>query len=131
MGSLARAALLLGLVAAAGCGSDGGSSEPAQPRYDLTVTFWPEGKSGASHTATLQCDPDGGTHPDAARACAALLANEDALAPVAGDVACTQIYGGDQVATLAGGGVDATFSRANGCEISRWDALAAVLELPD
>jgi hypothetical protein len=29
-----------------------------------------------------------------------------------------------------GGGVDASFSRANGCEIARWDALKPVLEVP-
>jgi hypothetical protein len=44
-------------------------------------------------------------------------------------VACTQIYGGDQLATITGAGVQASFSRANGCEIARWDALRPVLEL--
>jgi hypothetical protein len=125
-----RIALVLAAVALlAGCGSDGAGSS-GEPRYDLTVTFWPTGGQGETRTATLACDPDGGTHPDPNGACDVLLEHEDALEPVAGDVACTEIYGGPQVATLVGSPeVNASFSRANGCEIARWDALRAVLEL--
>ena len=133
MGPLARAVLLLCLLAAAGCGSStggGDAAEPPQPRYDLQITYWPEGKDGESRTATLTCDPDGGTHPDPAKACAALDAHPEALHPVPGDMACTQIYGGDQVALVEGNGVHAIFNRSNGCEIERWDALAPVLEIP-
>lgn len=139
MGSLARAGLLLCLVAAAGCGADGVSGDDYQAnttaRYDLTLTFWPKGKDGPSRTATLTCDPTGGTHPDPTSACAALDAHPEALHPVPGDTACTQIYGGDQVAEVQGvgpdgGSVRAVFNRANGCEIARWDALAPVIELP-
>ena len=75
------------------------------PRYDLQISFWPDGKDGESRTATLTCDPDGGTHPDPARACAALDAHPEALHPVPGDVACTEIYGGDQVALVEGNGM--------------------------
>ena len=46
------------------------------------------------------------------------------------DTACTEIYGGDQVATVTGPGVQAFFNRANGCEIERWDDVAPLLELP-
>ena len=133
MGPLARAALAFVLLAAAGCGSGGGGSQaepPAQPRYDLTITFWPQGRDGSSRTATLTCDPDGGTHPDPAKACAALLAHPEALHPVPLDMACTEIYGGDQVATVEGAGLRAVFKRTNGCEIARWEALAPLLELP-
>ena len=66
-------------------------------------------------------------------ACAALFAEEDALQPVPGDVACTQIYGGDEEARIAGtvrgNAVDSMFSRTNGCEIDRWDRLAPVFEI--
>jgi hypothetical protein len=133
MGPLARAVLLLCLLAAAGCGSStggGDAAEPPPPRYDLQVTYWPEGQDGESRTTTLTCDPDGGTHPDPAKACAALDAHPEALHPVPGDMACTQIYGGDQVARIEGPGLTANFNRSGGCEIARWDALAPVLELP-
>jgi hypothetical protein len=122
------ACFLAALALLAGCGSDGAGSS-AEPRYDVTIVFWPEGAEGESRQATLRCDPDGGTHSDPNGACDTLLENEDALEPVAGDVACTQIYGGDQLATITGAGVQASFSRANGCEIARWDALRPVLEL--
>jgi Subtilisin inhibitor-like len=127
VGPLARGLLVVALLAAGGCG--GNDSLPAGPRYDLTVVYWPTGMDGERRTATLTCDPDGGTHPDPAQACDALLQHEDALAPVSPDTACTEIYGGDQVATLSGAEVNASFSRANGCEIARWDALAPVLEI--
>jgi hypothetical protein len=121
------APLVAALFLLTGCGgaADVGDSTP---RYDITVIYWPNGPDGESVEATLQCFPHGGTHPDPDGACAALAESEDALEPVPGDVACTEIYGGDQVARITGS-VEASFSRANGCEIARWDALKAVLEL--
>jgi len=133
-----RIALGLVLLAAAGCGSSTGGGDaaepPPQPGYDLQITYWPEGKDGQSSTASLTCDPNGGTHPDADKACAALGAHPEALHPVPMDMACTQIYGGDQVAEVKGVGPDgmavrAVFNRSGGCEIARWDALAPVLEI--
>ena len=51
--------------------------------------------------------------------------------PVAADMKCTQVFGGPETATVTGpsGGepVEAPFSRVNGCEISRWDAVSALL----
>jgi hypothetical protein len=121
------AALFLAVAALAGCGSDAASQAP---RYDVTISYWPAGRGGEPRSATLQCDPDGGSHPAVAAACDALLQHEDALQPVAGDVACTEIYGGPELATISGPNVHATLSRRNGCEIARWDALAPVVELP-
>ena len=119
--------LVVAAVLLAGCGSAAGSQAS---RYDLTITYWPAGRGGESRSATLQCDPDGGSHPGAAAACDALLQHEDALQPVAGDVACSEIYGGPQLATISGPNVHATLSRTNGCEIARWEALAPLIELP-
>src|SRR5213079_1990677 len=97
-----KVAVLLAVTALlVGCGSNSAGSS-SQPRYDLTITFWPVGRSGESRSATLKCDPDGGTHPNVAQACDALLTHEDALKPVAGNVACTEIYGGPQLATVSG-----------------------------
>ena len=130
MGALAGGFVALAVLVAAGCGNGGGSqSQPNQPRYDLTVALWSHGRGGPERTATLTCDPTGGSHPHPAAACGALAAHPEALHPVPLDMACTQIYGGDQVARVEGAGLQATFNRTNGCEIARWDALAPVLDL--
>jgi Subtilisin inhibitor-like len=118
------------LLVAAGCGTGEASrSQPAEPRSDMVVTFWATGRDGPERNVMLTCDPDGGTHPDPVKACAALRSHPEALHPVPLDMACTQIYGGDQVARIGGADIQAVFDRTNGCEIARWDALAPVLEL--
>ena len=88
--------------------------------------------TGTKTTWTLTCDPAGGTHPDPDAACRALEAHgANALPPVRKDVACTQVYGGPQTATITGTWqgkpVRSSFSRINGCEISRWDRLRGLL----
>ena len=48
------------------------------------------------------------------------------------DKACTQIFGGPETATISGEvdgkPVDARFSRSNGCEVARWQAVSALLD---
>jgi Subtilisin inhibitor-like len=131
MGASALAAALL-LPA---CGAEGGAEAgaPPPPAIELQVEFFPEGPGTGGESATLTCDPVGGTHPRREEACAALDTNADSLAPVPGDAVCTQIYGGDQTATVTGvvrgEEVDASFNRTNGCEIARWEAVAPLLDL--
>ena len=65
-------------------------------------------------------------------ACRALEAHgAKALPPVRKDVACTEVYGGAQTATITGTWqgqrVRSSFSRVNGCEIGRWDLLRGLL----
>ncbi|MDQ0277576.1 putative small lipoprotein YifL [Arthrobacter silviterrae] len=75
----------------------------------------------------------GSTLPDPAAALAAVrLHGTDIFFPVPGPPrACTQQYGGPQVAVVTGwfGGraVHSTFTRTDGCEIARWQALAPLL----
>jgi hypothetical protein len=107
------------------------TAAPAPVSASLTVTLDETG-SGDVRTMTLTCDPAGGDHPDPAAACAALAAaGPAAFDPPPGDLACTQLFGGPQVATVegtvAGAPVSARFSRTDGCQIARWDALAPVL----
>lgn len=108
------------------------SDEPTDPATpiaaDLTIVVDATGE-GATTTYTLTCEPVGGDHPDAEAACAAIATGGPAaFEPTPMDVACTEQWGGPQIATvtgtLAGEPVNAEFSRTNGCEISRWDALA-------
>ena len=84
-------------------------------------------KRGSGPSRTITCPGD--------RQCAQL---EDtphkAFDPVPDDVACTQIYGGPETATvsgtLRGKRVMAKFSRQNGCEIGRWERLEWLLGRP-
>ena len=97
---------------------------------DLVVVI--DDGTGKKTTWTLTCNPTGGTHPDPDAACRALQAHgAAALPPVRKDVACTQIYGGPQKATISGTWqgrpVRSSFSRVNGCEISRWNLLRGLL----
>jgi hypothetical protein len=50
------------------------------------------------------------------------------FAPLSKNLVCTEIYGGPQrarvVGTMDGKHVWATFTRTNGCEISRWQRIA-------
>ncbi|MDS1271662.1 SSI family serine proteinase inhibitor [Lipingzhangella sp. LS1_29] len=82
---------------------------------------------------SLTCAPEGGDHPDPEAACAELSdIDPGVFEPVSEDQMCTHIYGGPHVATVTGHvegtEVDATFSRADGCEIDRWDSMGAVLQ---
>ena len=92
--------------------------------------------------ATLTCNPDGtaegtGYLADVAGEACALIGTEAAVAafaPVGDDVACTEEYGGDDVARLEITTVDGTtvveLNRTNGCEIDRWNALQGILPAP-
>ncbi len=126
----AVAATLLAVVG--GCGKD----EPAASKItDLTISVLAE-PGAEPRTLSLTCAPAGGDHPQAAQACAMLeKAGAAIFEPVPGDQVCTEIYGGPQTATItgtyAGEPVDASFNRANGCEIDRWEKLGTtVFDLP-
>jgi hypothetical protein len=147
--ALALLAALLALLAV-GCGSDSGEGDAAGdgnaaggestearpgPATEVTITLWPAGPDGESVEATLTCEPAGGTHPSPEKACTALAADPAALEPVPADMACTMIFGGPEQATVVGvvngEQVDAAFERSNGCELDRWDRMAAVLQIGD
>ncbi|MEU9196707.1 SSI family serine proteinase inhibitor [Streptomyces hundungensis] len=106
----------------------GGQTED---RLTITVTDMP----GVEGEYVLECHPAAGTHPRAQQACDKLDSlttwGKDLFAPVPKDAMCTFVYGGPATAHItgswAGRPVDATYSRANGCEISRWDKLEPVL----
>ena len=123
---------LITVLLLAGCADgDGPGEDPSAPAAHLTIVL-DEAGNGATRTFTVTCDPVGGDHPDAAAACAALDAGGiAAFAPTSPDVVCTDQWGGPQVATVDGTvdgqRVIATFTRTDGCEISRWDALASLL----
>src|SRR5690349_1558771 len=113
--------VLVAVLAACG-GSDvqdpGGSSAapPASTAAttNLTVTVWADPSTSAAPTVTtVTAAPAGLTAAT--------------FAPTPSGQACTMIYGGPGKATitgtLAGARVDGTFTRSDGCEIARWDAM--------
>ncbi|MEU8958805.1 SSI family serine proteinase inhibitor [Streptomyces sp. NPDC048518] len=126
-------AALSTLPAAAQTGTPTPAPAPA-PVDRLTVTVTDSGGAGDG-TYVLKCHPTGGNHPEAADACARLdevtVFGTNPFAPVPRDAMCTMQYGGPATAhirgTWAGRPVDARYSRTDGCQISRWNALVPVL----
>lgn len=128
----------LTLLAACGGGGgqdrvDVGAPKQAKPKTDLTVTVTP--KPGATPEKwRLTCDPNGGNHPNAAAACAKLSKLSAKVIDGKRDPnrMCTQQYGGPEKATVTGTfkgeKVDGSFSRINGCEISRWQSMGTVFQ---
>lgn len=148
MRTLGRSAAALLIMVVAGCGTvtpDPGAPTTAVPATtpgpsspsvsppgaaQLTVVYRADGTT--AQTWTLNCSPDGGTHPDPAAACAALAeAGTEPFAAVPRGQTCTQQYGGPQTATVTGtwrgAKLAGTFNRKNGCEIARWNQLQALL----
>lgn len=125
-------AVMLALAAVFGCSSseedekDAAAAEPGTAELRISV-FPATNRSGKPVRWTLRCGPAGGTLPQPERACRRLLALRRPFAPVPPSTACTQIYGGPQTARvrgrLRGKRVSASFSRTDGCQISRWDRV--------
>ena len=95
----------------------------------LHVTVWPNGQGNAPRrTYALRCAPAAGTLPHRAAACRQLARLKAPFAPVAKNMACTEIYGGPQEALVTGrfrgALVRARFNRRDGCEIGRWNRVA-------
>ena len=94
----------------------------------LHISVWPHGLGhpGKKEYA-LRCAPAAGTLPKPGTACTKLLSLRGAFAPTPPGMACTQIYGGPQVALVAGRFrgklIRAHFGRKNGCEIARWNRV--------
>lgn len=112
--------------------SGGSTGAPVTGQTELTITVR-ESRDAEPTTWTLTCDPPGGDHPDPEAACAAFAKAKNPFAPVPKDMACAEIFGGEQTATIQGTWqgkrVHAAYTRTNGCEISRWDSIAAALHI--
>jgi hypothetical protein len=99
----------------------------------LTITYIEDIKRPDDRVRwTLECDPASGTHPRRVAACRELARlGWRVFRPVPKDMACTQVYGGPQVAIVSGRvngrAVWARFSRADGCQISRWARVPSLL----
>lgn len=107
-------------------GRSSSGSGSADSTTSLEISISQGGKDTLTKLWTLQC-PAGGTLPQPERACSRLEQLVDPFGPVPKNVACTEIYGGPQVAevrgTFRGKPVNTTFTRTNGCEIERWNRV--------
>jgi hypothetical protein len=120
------------LAAATACGSAAapGASSPGStaPKVSLDITV--SGGNGApTKHWTLKCDPVGGSHPDAAAACATLLKAKAPFAPAPKGIACPMIMVGAKTAvvkgTYFGQHIDTTFTEG-GCNIARWAKIGQI-----
>lgn len=111
-----------------GCGDEDEAPPPHDPAAgatELELTLDPDGPGGEEPlTATVSCEPGAEDGP-----CARLTVAD--TAPIDPQTPCTEIYGGPDELTLegtvAGEEVSATFTRANGCEIDRFERLVPLL----
>jgi len=117
-------AVALAAIAAGGCMNETSRIGAGTTRLEISVSI--RGSESLTRVWTLGCTGKS-TLPDPERACRRLSALKDPFAPVPEGVACTQVYGGPQVAdvrgTFRGDPVSAKFSRENGCEIARWNRV--------
>lgn len=128
---MSRAAVLLicaGLLAACGSGADKPSG--AAGIADVLVRVDPDGANGPKPARRLHLSC---TKPQQSQACGAAAGISAAdLRPTPQGIACTQIYGGPQTASIVGvirgQQVNARFSRVNGCETKRWNGVADLLD---
>lgn len=128
---------LLAIALLAGCGED---DEAAAPGPTATTPPW----SGLADL-TVSIDADGSDQQpakevqvrceeaqDSALCTAVAQLDLEEFEPTPRMTACTQQYGGPETArvtgTLRGEPIDARFSREQGCEIARWEAVVPVLD---
>ena len=127
---LRLAIVLAGLLLVAGCGSEEDGEDSARWRLSSR-----DDRAHRDRLASGTGRPDAGAPgrmPRVRRSADELSAQS--FAPVPGDMACTAIYGGPDVArvtgTLQGEPVDERFSLEDGCQIARWQRNRALLGPP-
>ena len=115
--------LALAALALAGCGSGGDDAAATAPAGADALTVREYDGEGLTATTALDCTVRGGP-------CDRVIALLPRLAPEPGEV-CTQVYGGPErrvvTGTVAGRAVDVEVTRADGCQIARYDLLTAAL----
>ena len=119
------------MVVAAGCGTaapsgHGGTSTHAKVmlKFDLT------GGPGEPKHWTLNCEPTGGTHPNPAATCAALLKLKSPFAPRSKQMACPMIMRSDRKILVTGIWLGHTVHRVvldGSCDLDLFSTLDQIL----
>ncbi len=123
-------AVVIAAAVLAACGADAGDGGRPASDSRVEIVVDRDGKeSRAPQSATLQCPSE--RHPRACRRLSELAPS--AFEPVPAQTACAQLYGGPERARIEGvvegRSVSATFTRRNGCEITRYERVRPVLEV--
>lgn len=126
------AGVVTAVLAVAGCssaapGGQGGTGTPAKVMLTFNVTGGP---AGQPKHLTLNCEPTGGTHPDPAAACAALLKLNKPFAPRSKAIACPMILRSDQKILVTGTWLGKTVHRIvldGGCDLVLFSKLHKIL----
>jgi hypothetical protein len=124
-------------LALAGCGGEeeagdgsGSGSGTAAPATQLTVRLDPDG-DGPEKAKQARISCEGGSGGSGGPCAAAERLRPADFEPTPDDVACTELFGGPQTATISGTlqreQVEGRFSRQDGCEIARWEKVSALL----
>jgi len=106
--------------------SGGGGSQAAKIALNISVSHGPG--TPVTHW-TLRCDPAGGTHPDPARACRALMHAKDPFGPLPRGIMCPMIAFGTKVATVYGtwyGKPIHVTMTEGGCWLPRWGEVGQI-----
>jgi hypothetical protein len=123
-----------GIAAVAACGSvsatgsSGSGSAPA-PKASLNITMQGAPGTAAKHW-TLRCDPAGGTHPNAAATCTALLAVKNPFGTPKAHQMCPMIMASSKKLIFTGTWYGKKINRTildGGCDLTRWTRLSQAL----
>lgn len=125
--------LAVGAVVLGGGTAASAFHTPLPTQLNVTYRATPEVAPVTWSVGCLDADSDpGDADTYSATACSRLARTSgDPFQPVPPGTMCTQVWGGPETARITGWWrsrpVDASFSRRNGCEISRWDNLVPIL----
>lgn len=132
MNLLARAgasiATVCALAASGACGDEPAPGEDGRESA-IELTLQADGRGGPSEQVSLGCTTG---DPGTAAACdAASSLPRAALEPVPRNARCTEQFGGPDLLTVSGtidgAAVEVELSRADGCEIDRFEAWMPVI----
>jgi hypothetical protein len=124
------AATACGTLHASSPASPAAAGQPAAARpAAVSLVIKVTGPGAPPRHWTLRCNPVGGTHPDAAKACRVLLHAKNPFAPLPRGPMCPANAIGARAATVTGTWfghpVDATFIQS-GCGLPRWTKISQI-----